>query len=92
MDSVLFHSSGRIPSSKFSDSEDSSLVVSEPWKNGDVIFIKRDYDNSIHFGLNDENNLKSAYDDVTGNFRIVLGFLNSASNGDHFEMTYLRSL
>jgi len=92
MDSVLFHSSGKIPSSKFSGSGDGSLVISEPWKNGDVIFIKRDYDNSIHFGLNDENYLKRAYEDVTGNFRIVLGFLSSSSISDHFEMIYLRNL
>ena len=41
---------------------------------GDEIIIKRDTDNNVYFGINDEHSCELAYENISGDFRIVIGF------------------
>ena len=61
------------------------------WKTGDEIIIKRDFDDDLWFGLNDENSLKR-YGNQPGSFRIVIGFLNSNKANEIFKITQLMPL
>jgi len=88
-DSILMNSNGYI-ASKFSGSG-AHKIIFDKWKTGDELIIKRDHNNSISFGLNDENNLKEEFFSIEGNFRIVMGFCNSIQ-GDKFSMKYLQNI
>jgi len=61
------------------------------WRNGDEIIIKRDSDNDLWFGLNDETKLVKSTN-VPGPFRIVLGFLNASQENEVFKMVYLQNI
>ena len=87
--SILFMSSSKF-NSPFN--RGSSITnYPEKWKNGDEILIKRDHENNIWFGLNDESKMvKSCTEE--GKFRIVLGFLNKDKENEVFKMIYIQKL
>jgi hypothetical protein len=89
-DSVIMQSNGYIPE-KFSGSGSTRQLFTQNWENGDVIIIKRDENNSVFFGINDENSLQLAFHGIIGKFRIVLGF-STSMNGDIFELEELNIL
>ena len=90
-DSILMLGNGWLPE-KFSENACFKHIFPEKlWQEGDELIVIRDFDNSIWFGINDDNNLVKAFDNIRGNFRIVIGFSNTA--GDYtFEMVYLNRL
>jgi len=72
--------------------QNSSISYPQPWKTGDEIIIKRDFENGLWFGLNNEiDMLKSC--NQKGSFRIVLGFLNvNGRQNEVFKMVELKLL
>ena len=58
------------------------------WKQGDILIVKRDNNNTIWFGINDESNLFEAFDNIDGEYRICMGFISTAGN-EKFRMVYL---
>jgi len=86
-DCILMSSNGYL-ARKYSGSGDSKKLFEGFWKTGDTLIVKRDEQNNIYFGLNDESDLKLAYGNETGEFRIVLGF-GSGTISDSFRMMYL---
>jgi len=84
----LFLSNGDI-SKPFEGNPNPNIKTLKPWKNGDIIIIKRDTDNDLWFGLNDESDMvKSA--NVPGSFRIVMGFIKADKENEVFKMIYLQ--
>ena len=89
VNSALFLSSGifQIP---FQGSN-SNTRYPQKWKSGDEIIIKRDFDNDLWFGLNNEfDMLKSAK--VEGKVRIAMGFLNTNKREEIFKLIHLQYL
>jgi len=86
-DSIVIASNGSL-AGRYSGSGDAKKLFEGFWKTGDTLIVKRDNQNNIYFGLNDETDLKLAYENEEGEFRIVLGF-GSASKTDSFRMMYL---
>lgn len=82
MDGVFFMCSGKI-TNQFQGNVGRNMHSA--WNNGDEILISRDENNNVLFGLNDESTLTQAYANITGPFRICIGF-SSACNGDHIEL------
>jgi len=62
------------------------------WKEGDEIIVKRDNSNDVYFGINDESSMVKGYDNIEGDFRIVIGFINFMEKNDIFELIYLKDL
>ena len=77
-------------SKKFEGNE-SGLSFPEKWKTGDDIIIKRDSDNDLWFGLNDEQSVVKSCN-AEGSFRIVMGFLNGDKSSEEFKLTYLQAV
>jgi len=89
VDACLMLSSGifQIP---FQGSNSSNRYP-QSWKTGDEIIIKRDFENDIWFGLNNEfDMLKSCKQE--GSFRIAIGFLNCNKPQEVFKMVELKLL
>ena len=57
------------------------------WKCNDIIIVKRDSLKNIYFGIN--NQTKVAYENISGHFRLVIGFSSSVRDGDILELTEL---
>ena len=85
---ILMCSNGFL-AEKYSGSGSYKLILRE-WQTGDVLIVKRDHNNTIYFGINDEYDMKEAFTDITGEFRICIGF--SCIHSDKFRMTYLNVL
>jgi len=85
-DSITFQSNGWLTKEFYGSGDFKKL--SEPWKSGDTIILKRDTNNKIYFGVNDESDLQLAYEGISGEFKIVFGFSNS-SKESVFRMDYL---
>lgn len=81
-DGVFFMCSGKI-TIQFSGNP--GRTITGNWNNGDEIIIRRDSQNSVFFGINDETNLILAYPNIRGQFRICVGF-SSSMHGDIIEM------
>lgn len=58
------------------------------WNNGDEVLIKRDENNNVFMALNNEDELEQAYTNITGPFRICVGF-SSGMIGDKIEFLEL---
>lgn len=58
------------------------------WENNDIVIIKRDEENNIYFGLNNENELKLAYNNIKGSFKLCIGF-SASCNNDSIEFVEL---
>lgn len=84
--SILLQSNGFLYN-KFSNISYGSKLFSECWKDGDIISCLKDEKNDIYFKLNDEP-YKKAYNEVTGNFNVVIGVNNSVEFGE-FELLEL---
>ena len=65
--------------------------TNQAWTKGDILFVKRDFNNSIWFGVNDESNMYEAYQNEEGSFRICMGFSSSVGS-DRFRLVYLNLL
>ena len=65
--------------------------TNQAWTKGDILFVKRDFNNSIWFGVNDESNMYEAYKNEEGIFRICMGFSSSVGR-DRFRLVYLNLL
>jgi len=89
--SCLFLSNGYC-SKSYDGNYNQQIPKSRNWQDGDEIIIKRDYDNDLWFGLNNEFEMVKSCK-AEGKFRIVLGFLNS-SNKSHetFKLIQLQPL
>ena len=75
---------------KFSGSETRRKILNgRVWTEGDEIIIKRDNNDSVYFGMNDEQSCEFAYNGIAGDYRIVIGFINHESKNDLFELVYL---
>jgi len=46
---------------KYSDEGDETRLFEGYWKTGDTLIVKRDEQNDIYFGINDENDLKNSH-------------------------------
>ena len=86
-DSILIQSNGYL-ANKFSGSGSHKKLLKNSWKNGDEIIIIRDKNNSVFFAVNDEKEALLAFENISGEFRIILGF-NSNNSGDKFELLEL---
>lgn len=84
-DGVFFMCSGKI-TQQFSGNQGQNFL--RPWKNDDIILIRRDKSNSIYFGLNDESTFEKAYSNIIGPYRICVGF-SSSMEGDNIELLEL---
>jgi len=83
----LFLSNGNI-TKPFEGNPNYNIKSFNPWRNEDIIIIKRDTDNDW-FGLNDESDMvKSA--NVPGSFRIVMGFIKADKENEVFKLIYLQ--
>ena len=87
--SCLFLSSG-IFTKPYMGSNSNTRFPSK-WKDGDEIIIKRDFNNDLWFGLNDEFTMMKSCK-AEGKFRIVLGFLNSNKPSEVFKLIQLQHL
>ena len=87
-DSLVYQSNG-YAAVAFSSSG-GGQKISESWKTNDIVFIKRDSENNVYMGLNDETNLVLAFPKIEGRFRIYMGFSNS-SRSDEFRLDYLQN-
>lgn len=83
-DAITMLSNGWL-ANKFTSSGSHRQLFTKHWAKDDILIIKRDEKNTVWFGVNDENNLKKAFDGITGEFRIVLGF-GIAMQNDEFEL------
>lgn len=83
-ESILLQSNGYI-ADRFTNSGMFKKLFDSPWSKSDEIIIKRDTKNDIYFGINDENSLKKAFGNVTGEFRLVIG-LSTQIVGDELEL------
>lgn len=59
--------------------------ITRAWENGDEIIIKRDENNDIWFGLNEDSSLQKVYTNITGEMRLCVGY-SSSSSGDNIEI------
>ena len=83
-DSLVFSSHGQFH--KYD--KNGATLFNSIWKSGDTIVVKRDKSNNVYFGIN--NDIKLAYKDIDGSFRILFGFRNEvAKYGDIFEFSEL---
>jgi len=64
--------------------------IHDNWRTGDNIFMKRDENNDVWFAMNSRDGYKKAFSGLSGQFRIVMGFINSINTADEFEMVELR--
>lgn len=86
-DSVLLQANGYL-ANKFTGSGTHKKILKNNWKNGDEIFIIRDKNNSLYFAVNDEKEAILAFENISGDFRIVMGF-STGNSGDRFELVEL---
>ena len=86
-DGMFFMCSGK-KTVQFQGSQSTTLF--RTWVNGDEIIISRDEKNDIYFGLNDEADLKLAYNAIVGSYRICVGF-STACTGDNIEFLELEN-
>ena len=87
-DSLVYQSNG-YAAVAFSSSG-GGQKISESWKTNDIVFIKRDSENNVYMGLNDETNLVLAFPKIEGRFRIYMAF-SSSSRSDEFRLDYLQN-
>jgi flagellar biosynthesis chaperone FliJ len=86
-DGVVYLSNGWL-ANKFSGSGSHNQLFNSSWKNGDAILIKRDENNNVYFGMNEEYSYKLAFGDISGKYRIIFGFSSSIKEGE-FELEEL---
>jgi hypothetical protein len=86
-DCVLLQANGYL-ANKFTGTGTHKKLFKNNWKNGDEIIISRDKVNSVYFAINDEKETLLAFENISGDFRIVMGF-NSNNSGDKFELIEL---
>jgi hypothetical protein len=86
-DCVLFQSNGYLPT-QFSGSGNGVSLFTQKWKTGDIILMKRDEYGNVFFGINSEDTYKEGFKNITGRFKICMGFSTSMT-GDKFEMVEL---
>lgn len=88
-DAICLQANGYL-ANKYTSSGSYKKLLPDKWAEGDEIIIKRDSKNNLYFGVNSEDNLYLAFDNITGDFRIVIGFV-STSKDDSFELTEIES-
>jgi len=89
-DSVILLNDCKLPTPFTGDSSRSKTILNNHLHcEGDEIIIKRDTDNNVYFGINDVKSCELAYENISGDFRIVLGFFTDYSTVDEFELVYL---
>ena len=89
-DGVFYMCSGKITTA-FQGNQGRNLQ--RQWNNGDEVLIKRDENNTIWFGLNNEDSMEIAYqNNVNLNvpMRLCVGF-SSSMNGDNIEIIEIDS-
>jgi hypothetical protein len=77
-DSVIFQSYGYL-AQQFSGSGHTQLFSC--LKDGDIVYMKREQNNDVHFAVNDESSYKLGFTNISGPFRIVFGFSSSMNDG-----------
>jgi hypothetical protein len=88
MDSACLYSTGQL-NAPFQGANGTTLFY-DTWKTGDNIYMKRDENNDVWFAMNSKDDYKKAFNRLDGQFRIVMGFINSISTQDEFELVELR--
>lgn len=86
-DGAFFMCSGK-KTVEFQGSQGTNMF--RTWINGDEVIITRNEKNEVYFGLNDESDLKLAYNSIPGSFRICVGF-STACVGDNIEFLELEN-
>lgn len=81
-DGVFFMCSGKITVA-FQGNQGRNCL--RAWNNGDEVLIRRDENNVVYFGLNDETTLENVYNSVPGRMRLCVGFSSSMIN-DNIEI------
>ena len=81
-DAVVIQANGYL-ANKFTSSGSFKKVL-DPWIAGDEIIVKRSND-TIWFGINNEESLIKAFDSISGEMKIVIGF-STGNSGDEIEL------
>jgi len=85
-DCIIMSSSGYLANKYLG--EGAYKLLFRDWVKGDVLIVKRDHNNTIYFGINDEYDMKEAFTGISGEYRICMGFTCHVRT-DKFKMTYL---
>ena len=88
--SCLFLSNGYF-SKSYDGNHNREISKFRNWRDGDEVIIKRDFDNDLWFGLNNEFEMVKSCK-AEGKFRIVLGFLNTSKSDETFKLIQLQHL
>jgi len=89
--SCIFLSNGYC-SKPFQGNYNQEITQSRIWEDGDEVIIKRDFDNDLWFGLNNEFEMVKSCK-AEGKFRIVLGLLNEQNKShETFKLIQLQHL
>ena len=67
-------------------------IMGRKWEEGDEIIVKRDKNNDVYFGINDESSMVKGFDKIEGEFRVIIGFINKIEKDDTFELVILKHL
>lgn len=80
--SILISSNGSLLNKNLKTSSKNSFLGK--WKEGDVIFIKRDSKGNVYFGINlfDDNYLKLSYKNIVGEYRVVIAIPDNRINNE----------
>lgn len=81
-DGAFFMCSGKI-TVQFQGNQGRNIF--RQWNNGDEVLIKRDDKNDIYFGLNDDETMEKCFSNISGSYRLCVGFSNSMV-GDNIEI------
>lgn len=86
-DSIVLQANGYL-ANKFSGSGTYKKLFKTNWVANDEIIIKRDSKNNLYFGINSESDMQLGFENISGEFKIIIGF-TSSSVGDSFELLEL---
>lgn len=75
----------------YNSSGGTQRLFNSPFKTDDTIYMKRDEENNLYFAINDEDDMKLARSNCSGDYKIVFGFM-FACNGDTYELEELSEL
>ena len=88
-DDTYYTSSVILQSNGWTNNEYTSSGINKQildrWRIDDILIIFRDELNNVFFGINDDTQLKHAFSNIVGSFRLIMGFRGNM-NGDIFDL------
>lgn len=87
--SILISSNGSLLNKNLKTSSKNSFL--KKWKEGDVVFIKRDSKGNVYFGINqfDDNSLILSYKNIVGEYRVVIAIPDNRIDNE-FELIEIK--